>query len=630
MLSRQWVASFFLALFSMGLQASPSIEAIFSPADSYPSDPIYGFDGRLYGKLNADTPGFWSTNADGSDYQLVVTDFGFSGSEPDTTPLAHNHRGQMYMGIAPGNVCPRYDKVEGVIVGRNWGAIVQYTPWAEDPDERVKDITTPLGHEICPVGNMVFDTDDNLYFISEAIFDDAVNAGTKIYQLTPDGELTAIKEFVSEEDVVDGSAHPDGYEPSDLYISSDGQTIFGFNASGGSGTQSAVFQPGVTSYKGTIFQIDISDDFAFSVVRDVQFDEDFQSPAYSAVFFDEHLFYTTTGFPPVGTASGSLNDLDLSLSTPSWSAAAVFANQSAPLGRSPRALALGLDDAIYGVTIQGGTDGKGTLYQFVPGSSQNDITTLHSFLASGDLGVNPDQLAAGWDGNLYGAATKTNSSLIFKADPDSTINAPVIRAFWTETPELEWQGSGTEVTLNWDVTNPSGAGTASCTASGDWSTAINDLADGTATVFVDHQGTNEYQLSCDNGVDSSARLLRVNAAVEADPVVIVSFTANATRLTQGDTLTFSWQTKNAASCEANWGVISNTDVDIGTHSFEPNPGDHTFQFRCTGLSGGEVSSSEIRVSVAVANPVDGAGSLSLWVLLSICFMMLLYRRADSV
>jgi len=539
------------------------------------------------------------------------------------------------MGIFPGSSCPVYDREGGgssEIIGRNWGAIIQYTPWAEDPDDRIKDLTTPLGHEICPVGNMVFDSDDNLYFISEAKYDDAVNPGTKIYQLTPEGELTVIKEFVSAEDVVDESAHPEGYEPSDLYISTDGQTIYGVNKSGGEGTEFL----GSTNYFGTIFEINLINDFEYVVLRSAQGAEDYSYSQGLGGFlsFQDHLYYTTPGHPAPenGARDGMLNDFDLSLpSNPSWERAVHFASTSDPKGKSPGALALGLDDVIYGVTTQGGTGGKGTLYQFVPGSSQNDITTLYDdFSESDDLGINPGRLVAGWDGNLYGGSTKAGDSLIFKANPDTTINAPVIRAFWTETPELDWQGSGTEVTLNWDVTNPSGAGTVNCTASGDWSTAINDLADGTATVFVDHQGTNEYRLSCDNGVDSSERLLRVRANVEADPVAILSFTADATRLTQGETLTFNWQTENAASCEASWGVISNSDVDSGSQSFEPDPGDHTYKLTCTGLSGGEVSSTPIRVSVAVANQVDAGGSLSLWALLSIGFMMLLRRKADPV
>lgn len=634
MLFRNLSGGILLALIINSVQAAPSVEPIYSNGEDILSKLIYGGDGRLYGQLigaGSVDPGIWSTELDGTDYQLHLYDFSVENS---TTDLVVNSRGQFYFGHELAASCPSHTRelIDGIptVVEESWGGIVQYTPWVEGEADRYQDITSSLGYRLCPTGPMVVGADDNLYFLSEVELSDPFNPGTKLYQLSSDGELTLVKEFVTNADGDNASiAADEGYNPIGLVVSDDGQALYGINADGGPDPGSGA------APLGTIFKIDIDNYFNYSVVRYAQlFDEYTVSsiPFIGLVHHDDNLYYPTPDHPAVAGGDGMLNGLDLSAATPIWTRLVDFNGATTPKGKKPKSLDLGLDEILYGTTNWGGVgdgNGNGTIFSYDPDA--DTFSTVYEFVDDDAAGINPGSLIAGWDGKLYGTARNSDAgNVVFNVDPDTTINAPVIRAFWTETPELDWQGSGTEVTLNWDVTNPSGAGTVNCTASGDWSTAINDLADGTATVFVDHQGTNEYRLSCDNGVDSSARLLRVSAAVEADPVAILSFTASASRLTQGETLTVNWQTENAASCEASWGVISNSNVDSGSHSFEPDPGDHTYELICTGLAGGEVSSTPIRVSVAVANPVDAGGSLSLWALLSLGFMMLLRRKADSV
>ena len=632
MCNRKWAISLLTALASLNVYAAPTIESILSLEEGHLSDPIYGFDGRLYGTVSTDQAiGLWSANTDGSNLQIDEAVFSFNSieSKPDTTPLAVNSRGQLYVGRHHG--CPSYTLYPQTsdIAETHWGAIIQYTPWATDPEERIKDITTPRGLPVCPVGNMVFDADDNLYFISEAKHDAAEHAGTKIFRLTPEGDLTVVKAFVSEEDVDDESAVLDGYEPKGLYMSADGQTLFGMNRVGGTGDEFG----SKTYYYGTIFKIDLASDNEFSVLRTAQLIEDFgfTRPVFEGlVFLDDHLYYPTTGNPAFGTGDGMLNELDLSLESPTWARAVQFANDSAPMGSIPRSLVLGVDRSLYGITLRGGSDNQGTLYRYEPDTEA--LTTLHSFKSDGAAGYTPTEMVAGWDGDLYGVSTGGSGNLIFRADPDTSLTAPVIQAFWTETPEVDWVGSTTEVTLNWDVVNPSGTlSDVTCTANGNWVPAINDLEQGSATIFVNDAGTHEYRLTCDNGVAQSERTLRVRATQAAGPLDIVSFTADASSLTQGDTLTIEWQTENAASCQASWGTISGSEVNSGSHRFQPDPGEHTYELTCTGLIGDEQSATPLHVSVEVANPVSASnsGAFGPWLLLPLGLLWLSRRRTGQ-
>ena len=62
-------------------------------------------------------------------------------------------------------------------------------------------------------------------------------------------------------------------------------------------------------------------------------------------------------------------------------------------------LTLGSDGNFYGMTIDGGANGTGTVFKFTP---DGDETVLHSFGSQGD-GFDPTgTLVQGTDGNFYG------------------------------------------------------------------------------------------------------------------------------------------------------------------------------------------------------------------------------------
>ena len=89
-------------------------------------------------------------------------------------------------------------------------------------------------------------------------------------------------------------------------------------------------------------------------------------------------------------------------------------------GSKPMSLILGLDGWLYGTTVQGGTNGFGTIFKL--SSDGVSFTNLHNFAL--DDGQNPrGGLVQGPDGTLYGTAQNggTNGSgTVFRLNPDGT------------------------------------------------------------------------------------------------------------------------------------------------------------------------------------------------------------------
>src|SRR5207253_626307 len=67
-------------------------------------------------------------------------------------------------------------------------------------------------------------------------------------------------------------------------------------------------------------------------------------------------------------------------------------------GAGPTALIQGKDGNFYGVTIDQGPGGRGTVFQLTPSGT---LTTLHAF--TGQDGWGQGRLIEGSDGNLYGS-----------------------------------------------------------------------------------------------------------------------------------------------------------------------------------------------------------------------------------
>ena len=92
-------------------------------------------------------------------------------------------------------------------------------------------------------------------------------------------------------------------------------------------------------------------------------------------------------------------------------------------GSTPNALIIGTDGNFYGTTLNGGTNGAGTVFEF---STNNILTTLFSF--NGSNGSAPVGLVQGTDGNFYGTASQGGTNhfgTVFKLTPGGSLTTLV-------------------------------------------------------------------------------------------------------------------------------------------------------------------------------------------------------------
>ena len=149
--------------------------------------------------------------------------------------------------------------------------------------------------------------------------------------------------------------------------------------------------------------------------------------------------------------------------------------------------------------------------------------------------------------------------------------------------------AGGSTTLNWTTANAD-----SCTASGgvgDWSGSVG--TNGPKTITTSLEGTHTFTLTCSGpvGADADSSVdLTVNSATA---VAIESFTASPASITEGDTTTLRWTTRNASSCTASgvsgvdgWsGTVANQSA--GTQITIDTEGVYGFTLTCLDVSGGE-------------------------------------------
>ncbi|HET6181037.1 MAG TPA: choice-of-anchor tandem repeat GloVer-containing protein [Candidatus Sulfotelmatobacter sp.] len=81
-------------------------------------------------------------------------------------------------------------------------------------------------------------------------------------------------------------------------------------------------------------------------------------------------------------------------------------------------LTLGMDGNFYGTTNGGGANSKGTVYKVTPSGT---YTVIHDFTGTGDGGFPHASPIAAPDGNLYGPAGLGSSGIIYKITPTGTL-----------------------------------------------------------------------------------------------------------------------------------------------------------------------------------------------------------------
>jgi plastocyanin len=96
----------------------------------------------------------------------------------------------------------------------------------------------------------------------------------------------------------------------------------------------------------------------------------------------------------------------------------------------------------------------------------------------------------------------------------------------------------------------------------------------------------------------------VNYETVGDDVVITSFTASSASVVAGDTVTFSWQTSNADSCDATGGVdgwaATNLPVNGSRQITTATIGQHSYTLTCSGLNGPATLSIQVDTTSADA------------------------------
>ena len=158
----------------------------------------------------------------------------------------------------------------------------------------------------------------------------------------------------------------------------------------------------------------------------------------------------------------------------------------------------------------------------------------------------------------------------------------------------------TGTTLRWTSSN-----TTSCTASGDWSGSrpLNDSRD-----TGDLTSSKTYNLTCSGPGGSAFDSVTVNVGGAPVPAPTLSFSANPTSITQGNSSTLSWNTSNASSCYGSGGGIDGWKNTNGNETVRPSS-NTTYYMECWNDAG--ASSGVKSATVNVSAPPPGNFNLNL-------------------
>ncbi len=264
-------------------------------------------------------------------------------------------------------------------------------------------------------------------------------------------------------------------------------------------------------------------------------------------------------------------------------------------GANPRAgLMLALDGSFYGTTYQGGPGGHGTVFRLTPAG---ELSVFHAFMGPSFGGANPlAALTQDAAGNFYGTTQRggyLHRGAAFRLSPDGS----------TFTLLHSFSGSATDGQELW------------------------------AGLLLAHDII--YAVSFSDTLGGAGALVRLDEGTGG--ALPVTLSVSASEITAGSGITFDWSAPAGATCTKIGGTLGWTgDTTVsGSQVLTPQPGTYAYGLSCTDADDGDESTPRtvrlawagVLVNAPTLDPVDGgggAGALSLWWLLAIA--ALLYTR----
>jgi uncharacterized repeat protein (TIGR03803 family) len=237
-----------------------------------------------------------------------------------------------------------------------------------------------------PAAGLILGTDGNFYGETG---NGGANGGGTVFKITPAGVETVLWSFGR---------------------GSDGQNPIAGLIQGADGNFYGTTQDGGTNGAGTVFKVTPAG--VETVLWSFGSGSDGQTPQAGLIQGTDGNFYGTT---VSGSANG--NGMVFKL-TPAGVETVLHSFAGGSDGLNPAAgLILGTDGNFYGTTLNGGTNGDGTVFKITPAGVE---TVLHSF-AGGSDGWSPQAgLIQGADGNFYGTTLiggTNGDGTVFKITP---------------------------------------------------------------------------------------------------------------------------------------------------------------------------------------------------------------------
>jgi uncharacterized repeat protein (TIGR03803 family) len=490
-------------------------------------------------------------------------------------------------------------------------ATAQHTAFARTQDANLVSVAS-LGSLVLTDGpsgirgNLLTGSDGSIYLVSTA----GGKAYGSISKIAPDGTLSVVYAFATADEGYAAYAGLMQATDGNFY----GTTYFGGEKGG-----------------GVIFKVTPAG--AYTLLRALgQNKQDAVLPYGGLVQAADGNLYGTT-------LRGGANDkgtvFRISTSGSDFTILTSFAGSD---GENPEGtLIVGADGNLYGTTLQGGDDNRGTIFRVTTAGA---VTTVYSFpslgnfntlgLATNTTGANPRaglMLAA--DGNYYGTAYQGGANgygTVFQMTPAGAVT--VVHAF-TGAPF----GAGFPLaSLTQDAagnlygTTESGGylnqGTAwRITTGGQFSllhSFSGSLLDGSkpngALLPV---GSDLYGATSTDGLAGAGAIFKLDTGT--DGVLPVEFSVSTTDIDVGASMTLTWSSPTAASCTSGGSWTDAVGISGSLAVTPPTAGIYTYTLTCTdGASVARTAYTAVRVKAPAAQPVDaggGGGALSIPALL---------------